>query len=277
MQLYALNDQDILISANHAVKQKDYICFECKSLVRLRGGRHRQNHFYHLEPNRSCKLGGKSLLHLHVQCHIQRLLPEEDCLLEHRFPKINRIADVVWLSQKLVFEVQVSPITAEEMMHRNRDYALMGYQVIWILHDKRFNRFQVSAAEEFIKNSPHYYTNIDTNGRGVIYDQLQWMVRGTRKKRERPLIINLSQPQRPIRPIYKIPDMLDLRLKSWPICFCGDLICQAQDPDYRPTLKNYIALEEKGKTKITLKSLFNQWIVRSYHIFFQILLERACK
>lgn len=275
MQLYALNDQNTLIAANHAIKQKNYVCFECKSLVRLRGGLHRQKHFYHLDPNRSCKLGGKSLLHLQVQCHLQQLLP--DCLLEHRFPKINRIADVVWTSKKLIFEVQVSPITAEEIIQRNHDYSLMGFQVIWILHDKRFNRFQVSAAEEVLINRPHYFTNIDIKGRGVIYDQLQWKDKGVRKKKERPLIIDLSQPLKPIRSIYKIPKIIDDRLKSWPISFSGDLICQAQDPDYRSTLRSYIALEETIKPKITLKSLFQRWIIRPYYIFFQILLEKACR
>jgi competence protein CoiA len=277
MQLYALNDQDILISANHAVKQKDYICFECKSAVRLRGGRHRQNHFYHIDPNRACKLGGKSLLHLQVQCHLQQLLPEGDCLLEHRFPKVNRIADVVWTSQKLVFEVQVSPITAEEVTRRNQDYSLMGYQVVWILHDKRYNRYQVSAAEEFLRKSPHYFTNIDMKGRGVIYDQLQWVQRGARKKREKPLLVDVSKPLKLTRSIYRIPKFLDDRLKSWPISFSGDLICQSKEPEYRSTLRNYIALEESEKPKVTLKSLFNKWIVRPYFIFFQILLEKACK
>lgn len=277
MQLYALNDQNILISANHAVKQKDYLCFECKSLVRLRGGFHRQKHFYHLDLDRSCKLGGKSLLHLQVQCHLQGILPENDCLLEHRFPKINRIADVVWPSKKLIFEVQVSGITAEEILCRNHDYSLVGYQVIWLLHDTRFNKFQVSAAEEILRERPHYFTNIDIKGRGVIYDQLDWIQHGVRRKREKPLFVDLTKPQRLVRPIYRVPWVIDNRLKLWPLSFSGDLISQALDLEYRPILKSYIALEEAQKTKPTFASFLRRWIVRPYHILFQILLEKACK
>jgi competence protein CoiA len=277
MQLYALNDQNVLISANHAVKQKNYICFECKSSVRLRGGFHRQKHFYHLDLDRSCKLGGKSLLHLQVQCYFQRVLPENDCFLEHRFPKMNRIADVVWPSKKLIFEVQVSGITAEEVRCRNHDYSLMGYQVVWILHDTRFNKFQVSAAEGILRESPHYFTNMDINGSGVIYDQLDWVVQGVRKHREKLLPVDLTQPRRPARPIYHVPQVLDRRLKLWPLSFSGDLITKALDPEYRPVLKKYIAFEVAFKPKLTIKSFISQWLVRPYHILFQILLEKACR
>lgn len=255
----------------------NYICFECKSQVRLRGGLQRQKHFYHVDPNRSCKLGGKSLLHLQVQCYLQSLLPQGDCLLEHRFPRINRIADVVWLSKKLIFEVQVSSITAEEVLSRNHDYSQMGYQVIWVLHDKRFNQFQVTAAEHVLQDSPHYYTNMDIKGRGGFYDQLQWVVRGVRKRRERHLWVDLSKPQRVARPIYRVPGIVDNRLKKWSLSFSGDLLSWSLDPDFRPILKKYNEMEEQLKGKVTIRSLFQRWIIRPYFIFFQILLEKACK
>ena len=222
-------------------------------------------------------MGGKSLLHLQVQCHLQSLLPEGDCFLEHRFPKINRIADVVWPSKKLVFEVQVSSITAKEVLNRNKDYSMMGYQVVWVLHDKRFNQFQVTAAEHVLQDHPHYYTNMDVKGRGVIYDQLQWVERGVRKKRERHLLVNLSNPNRVARPIYRVPQQIDHRIKKWPLAFAGDLISFSLDAENRLTLKKYIQLEEAIKEKMTIKSFFHYWIVRPYYIFFQILLEKACK
>ena len=142
MQLFALDENDQLVPAQRAVRQRTYICLECGKNVRLRGGVHRQIHYYHIEPIRSCKLAGKSLIHLNVQFYMQSILPQGDSALEHRFPRIRRIADVVWISQKIVFEIQVSLITAEEVLQRNRDYLSQGYRVVWILHEKRYNKFQ---------------------------------------------------------------------------------------------------------------------------------------
>ena len=97
MQLYALNDQNQVVGAHQASKKLDYQCFECQSRVRLRGGFHRQNHFYHVDPNQPCRLSGKGMVHLQIQIYLKQLLNCQTCFLEYRFPSIGRIADVAWL------------------------------------------------------------------------------------------------------------------------------------------------------------------------------------
>ncbi len=266
MQLYALDQNNQLVPANRAVRQKNYFCLECNKQIRLRGGIHRQNHYYHTEPNRACKLGGKSLTHLSVQSYFQSTLPEGDCLLEHRFPRVNRIADAVWTSKKIVFEIQVSPITAEEIRQRNTDYSSMGYQVVWILHDKQFNKHRVTAAEIFLQENPHYFTNIDANGHGKIYDS----IRHFDKKFE----VDITQPTKNKRPIFKIPKNIDLRIQKWPISFEGDIISSVSDKKYRPYFDQFLDGE---KPKLSLIGLWHEWIVRPYFIFFQIILERSCR
>ena len=104
MQLYALDKNSIVISAKNASKHDRYRCLECQSNLRLRGGIHRQNHFYHLDSKRICRQSGKSMEHLQVQLFLQSQLSlTDDCLLEKRFEEINRIADVFWVSKKIVF------------------------------------------------------------------------------------------------------------------------------------------------------------------------------
>ena len=94
MHLYALDEKENLISVHETDKKTNYFCPECRSIVRCRGGFLRQIHFYHLEPNRSCRQSGKSLVHLQIQYYLQRVLSESE--LEKRFSSIDRIADVAW-------------------------------------------------------------------------------------------------------------------------------------------------------------------------------------
>ncbi|MEM8728221.1 MAG: competence protein CoiA family protein, partial [Chlamydiota bacterium] len=76
--------------------------------------------------------------HQAVQRAIGTALPQ--VILEKSFPEIHRIADVVYPPKKIIYEIQYSPITLKEVQQRNRDYATLGYTVIWILHDRHFNR-----------------------------------------------------------------------------------------------------------------------------------------
>jgi len=192
MQIYALDDKKALIIAHVAQKQSDYLCPECGGKVRVRKGKHRTPHFFHLSHNKHCLQSGKSAVHLAVQNHLLDVLPAGEVVLECRFGKINRIADVVWMPRRLVFEVQCSSITAEEVQARNRDYAREGFQVAWILHDQRFNRWRVTAAEECLQQDPVLFTNMDARGRGKIYAQRSVMREGVRVQWDERRDVNLD-------------------------------------------------------------------------------------
>ena len=170
MQLFALNESEEWVSASSAIKQQDYICSECRSRVRLRAGQFRHAHFYHLEEDRLCRQNGKSLEHLQAQFQLKRMIPE--LLLEHRFPVIGRIADAAWEKEKIVFEVQCSPMTSTELKARNRDYASVGWKTVWIFHEGRYNKRRFSAAEWAVRMEPHYFTDMDQEGVGIFYSQL---------------------------------------------------------------------------------------------------------
>ena len=205
MQLYAL-DKSSLILASHAIRDQSYLCPECHGFVRARGGEKRQTHFYHVRRPASCRQHGKSLAHLQIQLHLKSLI--STLALEKRFE--NRIADAYWASEKIVFEIQCSPISLEEVKSRCADYQRLGFTPVWILHDQRFNTRRLSPAEAFLRlHTPTYFTD------GCrIYDQFEVSLNGRRLYTSPPLPID---PTRPFR------KDLSIISRSWGLAFQGDL------------------------------------------------------
>lgn len=284
MQLFALDEKGLPTSADQAAKQLDYFCLECSSVVRVRGGIHRRNHFYHMHPDRICRQNGKSLTHLQVQCYIRDQLPSGECVLERRFADIGRIADVAWESEKIIFEIQCSPITAEEIEARNRDYAQIGYEVVWILHDARYNRWRMTAAENALMISPHYYTNIGAEGRGMIYDQLCSCRGGLRSDRSAAFPIQVSAPLKVDRSSSSNAMLIQRRLQNWNLHFEGDALdlhaaggdVFHQEADLVETACFNVQLGLFG----FLRTLFFQAIYRGsryYSVFLRYFVEKACR
>lgn len=199
MQFYALDGNEFIV-ASSAKRHKDYHCPECNSILRLRGGPHRQNHFYHPFAPPSCRQHQKSLTHLQVQWVIKNLLPAGESALERPFPSINRIADVAWETQKIIFEVQCSPISILEAAQRTHDYNSLGWTTVWLLHAKRYNKRHLSGAEIHLRKNHCYFTNIDENGNGIIYDQNEVIRFGKRVWRGPPIPIDILKPLKPKTP-----------------------------------------------------------------------------
>lgn len=284
MQLCALDKDETLIFAAKAQKQKDYQCLECRETVRLRSGLHRRPHFYHAQPNGQCRLHAKGMPHLMLQYRLIDLLPEKEAEMECRFPSIGRIADIAWHAKKIIYEIQYSPISAEEVIARNNAYASLGYQVVWILHDRRFNQPLLCAAEDFLRDSPHYYSNMDHLGQGIIYDQFACVDRGIRTYRLPKLAVDLSMPYeaKTLSPNINLPQKINHRLKSWSTGFEGDTLDLLQKSD-QELIKKVKAIRDNdnfGSMNFNIefcKAFFNQWVVQPYKILLKVMLERACR
>ncbi len=177
MQVYAIRENKERVFVEAAERGRDYFCFECGQKVRLRGGPHVQLHFYHIDAKSMCRLHTKSEEHIVLQNYIQKHCGGEQ---EVRFSVIGRIADVYVAEMGLVVEIQCSPIKAEEVKERIRDYGSLGYRVIWILYDGTFNKRRASAAEVFLEGHTHYYGEVKS-GRAAIYDQCSLIHRGLRR------------------------------------------------------------------------------------------------
>ncbi len=284
MQLFALDNRQQVIIAKLAVKQQDYYCLECNSVVRLRGGLHRQMHFYHVDPDRVCSQKAKSMAHLQTQCYLQQALPFGEAALEVRFPEIGRIADVVWRPQKMIFEVQCSFISAEEVEARNRDYARLGYQVIWILHDKRYNQWRLTAAEAFLRHEPCYFTNIDDDGKGMIYDQYDHYDKGKRKNTLDPLPLQIDQLYRRDQDVElpnNPPGFIAERIENRKVWFGGDLMhcfLSGQATDYlHKSADAHVQTIKPPTTHRIWRKLWSDYVVRPYALAMQILLESSCR
>ncbi len=253
MQIYGI-DEEKLILASDAIKQKNYLCPECFQLIRVKNGLHRRNHFFHLTANRSCNQHRKDLTHLAVQRAIITKLPQGETSQEHPFVEIHRIADVAWIPKKLIFEIQCSPITLQELKARNRDYESLGYTVIWILHQKTFNRRKLSATENYLKDKTFYYTSINSQGAGTIYDQFNIIHNGIRMYKSFPIDIRIDFPQ---KSSIKTPLPKALLGKSY--TFQNDLISRIRErSEYAQWMLDLESRYEKKRQKHSLLEMLNQ-------------------
>ena len=224
MQWVAL-ENEISVFASHAHKQHDYLCPECRSILRVRSGPHRQTHFYHLRSVPECRQHKKSQEHLLLQLFLFNSIPPEEAHVERPFPDIKRIADVAWEAKKMIFEIQYSPISLQEASARCADYRSIGYEVMWILHDKRFNRWRMTASEAYLRKQPCYFSNMDKMGKGIIYDQFEVLKHHRRLHKGTPLKVHpiLIHPHLAPAPAELPPSLLE-RWNSWKIRVEGDLL-----------------------------------------------------
>jgi len=230
MQWIALEEEHLVL-ASTADKQKRYRCQECQAWIKLRSGPHRQPHFYHLRRTSSCRQQGKSEEHLGVQLYLAKQFPQGEVKLERPFKEIGRIADVAWEREKIIFEVQCSAISLTEVQERTRDYRSLGWQLIWILSDKRFNRRRVNAAEHYLREQPCYFASWNKT-RTLIYDQWEIFSEFVRIYKGAPIAI---QPTRILSPPLKkeapLPRCLQKRLTHWPLHIEGDLLSRMHAPN----------------------------------------------
>ena len=132
-------------------------------------------------------------LHTLVQNYLHSHLPAKESFIEYRFH--NRIADIAWLTKKLVIEVQCSPISLSEVKQRIEDYKKLGLKTIWILHQCSFNKKIATRAEFFLRTTQTcYFTNITGGGHGYIYDQKETFKARIRTYRSPHIPIDLAKP-----------------------------------------------------------------------------------
>lgn len=167
------------VDAEVAEPGRDYLCPECHGVLRVRQGDIRVPHFFHRNEGTSCRHQRNDGLHRAVQMWLLSQLGESSCTLECFFPSIVRVADVAYHPAKVVFEVQRSPIDAQEALARTESYWSIGWHVIWILHVARYGKVASTPFERSLAGIPHYFTDIGFRG-GRLWDE--WScVRGRRR------------------------------------------------------------------------------------------------
>lgn len=258
--------------AADALPKAAYYCLECGNPVRLRKGRTRMAHFYHIRRTSKCSLFSKSGNHLLLQLQLQKFLPQNQTEIERPFPSIRRIGDLVWEKEKIVFEIQCSKISSSEAALRIADYGKIGYTVVWLLDDRIFNKAFVRPAEEFLrKNTLCYFFSFANKGLSHFYDQLELIANHKRKQRGFPLKIDLSKPKKlPDRAWSEdLPSQILNKTRQAASYFEGDLIHRTlqQGPSF-PTFAAWKEKENRLQTELqgwnSLLAFIRGWIKDPY-------------
>ncbi|MBX7067135.1 MAG: hypothetical protein K1X28_07885 [Parachlamydiales bacterium] len=189
MALYAY-DEGILIHAGDAEAEKIYECVNCFRPVRRRKGRCKTPHFYHIQEAPSCRLYSKSEDHLTAQVELEKMFPRGALQIEKPFIEIDRVADLCWEKEKIIFEIQCSQITKVEADSRIRDYKTKGYDVVWLMDDRRYNKRISRPAEEYLRTLSAYYLSIESM---EVYDQFEIFSDGKRVRKGRPFPVDLTK------------------------------------------------------------------------------------
>lgn len=273
MQLIAIDDRNNRVIATNAQKKIDYHCPQCGDLVRLRFGPRLQAHFYHFRKASPCQHRKKTLTHLQNQLYLAKKIPE--AILEHSFPSIGRIADVYWPSTSIVFEIQYSPMSHTEAEKRESDYRSLGIELVWILHDSRYNKRGLSPVELFLSGKNLYYTSIGDQGSGMIYDQFviirneKRCFKGARFEIDPTRPYNLNK----LSSSSKLPQVFLQRLRERTRGFAGDLL----DTVLKNPSQDFSSIIELEKRYAKYRS-FSTWIktiTAIYRAFFYAILEKA--
>jgi competence protein CoiA len=173
-------------------------------------------------------------------------------------------------------------ISAEEVRGRIQDYRRQGWTVVWILHDRRYNQSRLTAAEWVLRSHPTYFTNIDEEGQGCIYDQFDYYQQGWRQSTLSPLPVSLAEPRFLTVRSKQSLRLLNERIQAWPLYFKGDLLDQGIEGK-----GNYLekALEiEQGlfvsqhcSIWYRIKNRCHRLFIRPYLLLLQMWLENACR
>jgi competence protein CoiA len=275
MALYAVEDDD-LIYAGHAESGKVYWCLDCFGPVKRRRGKLHFYHFYHTAASPKCRLYSKTEDHLLAQLQIQKQFPAGVLQMERPFIKINRVADLLWESEKIVFEIQCSPMTDKEAEMRIRDYRSQGYEVVWLLDDKRYNKRVIRPAEDYLRRHSTYYLTIRAGLDSECYDQFEVFASGRRVRKGKRLRLDLEK----IRRMPKIAFNADLFPKQITQLDCtryfaGDRLYRAltypQAMPYWRTLEIQLAVEKPTISK------FRRWLWRHIGSPYYAFLERLIR
>lgn len=214
MNLYARDSTGKKSNAYTAQKGIDYFCLECAGRVRVRSGRSIRAHFYHIVNSALCRQAGKTEEHIAIQELIQLQIGKDKTAQEMRFDEIGRVADVAWPNKKLIFEVQCSFISQEEVHARNCDYASLGWSVVWVLYDKTFNQRRKKEAEYYLKTHTHYFSDAS-----IIYDQSPF-----RTMDKYPISFDQIAPITSFeRTVQQAPELVE-RLNCWSHFVAGDCL-----------------------------------------------------
>lgn len=277
MPLYAYDELGSPIFANDAKEKNSYKCYSCHRVVRVRKGLRTVPHFYHLRLSPSCRLYGKSQDHMFAQLAIEKILPIGETVLERRFPEINRVGDVAWEPKKIIFEIQCSHIQRHETEQRVSDYLKVGYQIVWILDDRIFNRRTYTSAEKWMREMACYFATIRGHARPIFYDQFEILSQKRRVRRGGRLKIEIGKPCYMPEISWDsdaMPSQVLHKGKPKYLYFFGDLVHKALLSHESPTLNVSMQQMQALERAFSVTSKKERWFQQNFVFFLRECLGR---
>lgn len=278
MQLYAFNQQKEPVAAHEALRHCHYLCPECGGEVRLRGGYFHRLHFWHSQRMRSspCRQSGKGWRHLAIQQWLLKQLPAGQGEVEVAFPSIRRVADLAWHEQKLVVEVQCSPMSGQEAIERTKDYRSVGYELLWLLDSLRYRGRGSTELEKALIEIPHYYAVVGWPGEEVgLIDLLP--IEG-KKVPQRRLVegwMPLRREQVALEGIIGLPRTLRERSERWPLHLGGDWLDPSRAGELA-ILEGQVASKQLTEGSFLPSSLGGK-LRRGLRLLFELLLQQQSR
>jgi competence protein CoiA len=267
MALFAVDDDD-LIEAYRAEKGKTYYCLECFYPVKVRRGSNHFFHFYHLKASPSCRLYSKSEDHLRAQVELQKAFPPNVLLVERPFLTINRVADLCWEERKIIFEVQCSLMNEQEAQQRIHDYKSVGYEVVWLLDDRTYNKKIVRPAERFLREHSCFFLSLKRGTLSAYYDQFEIFAVNQRVRKGNPRAIDFRQIRRTPSPeeLAYLPRQVSRLFETCPYYFKGSRLDSAlwsrHSPIVKETMRYWRNLEVRIEREFAKPTVLKTWITR---------------
>ena len=196
--------------------------------------------------------------HSTIQKNLLSFFPQAQ--IEYPFPFLHRIADIVLLSHKIVFEIQCSSISLTEVQNRNQDYESIGFKVIWILHHRTFNQNIICPSELYLRQRClTYFTSITHYGYGFFYDQFELFNGLHRTYKSMPFILkNLLPKHLPYIP-YSFPKALKKKLLHTSYYLQGDVsdyLLKGHDSNWMQIIEKIDSPNVFKKSKKLLQDFF---------------------
>ncbi|HLB52370.1 MAG TPA: competence protein CoiA family protein [Chlamydiales bacterium] len=254
MPLFATDGNEVIYAAD-ADPKTTYLCLGCSAPVRIRRGLHRLPHFYHLQSAKRCHLYSKSEDHYILQLQICELFIPYKLEVEHPFFDIQRIADLIWEEKKIIFEIQCSKIEPHEAKQRIIDYRKVGYEVVWLLDDRIFNKKILRPSEAFLREQTSYFFSFHRATFSTFYDQCEVLAYKKRLKKGYRSKVHLLSPKKipEIEWPKTYPSQIEKRASAGVYYFWGDLLFRALQAAHSPTLS--FALTQWRNEEIRLEKL----------------------
>lgn len=163
--LTAIYNNQLVLAINSS-KNKKYLCPICKSVVILKKGSKKINHFAHSKNNDCPNLGEHETdEHLTGKINLFKFINNKKTKIEFFINKINQKPDLI--NNKIAFEFQCSPITEKRLLERINGYKSLGIHSLWILgknYRKKFSSKNTTKFFYYSSNIGFYILFLHNNG-----------------------------------------------------------------------------------------------------------------